>query len=175
MKLLVITEQRQGKWNNASFETLAAAQQIAASTAGIVSVAVVGKDVAAPGGRAGYKRSGASAQGRARVAGELHAGRILHCAEQVIASGAARSGFVPPHDQFWDSAPALAAMLGRGMVGDCIGFRNEGGKLVFVRPVFQGKMAADVTFAGRSCGFGRFNPARFVPTCLPRIRVERLR
>ena len=29
MKILVITEQRQGKWNNASFETLAAAQQIA--------------------------------------------------------------------------------------------------------------------------------------------------
>jgi hypothetical protein len=29
MKILVITELRQGKWNNASFETLAAAQQIA--------------------------------------------------------------------------------------------------------------------------------------------------
>src|SRR5439155_17760667 len=29
MKILVVTEQRQGKWNNASFETLAAAQQIA--------------------------------------------------------------------------------------------------------------------------------------------------
>ena len=32
MKILVITELRQGKWNNASFETLAAAQQIAADT-----------------------------------------------------------------------------------------------------------------------------------------------
>ena len=32
MKILVITEQRQGKWNNTSFETLVAAQQIAADT-----------------------------------------------------------------------------------------------------------------------------------------------
>ena len=28
MKILVVTEQRQGKWTNASFETLAAAQQM---------------------------------------------------------------------------------------------------------------------------------------------------
>src|SRR5271165_7382740 len=43
MKILVITELRQGKWNNASFETLAAAQQIAAATSGTISAAVIGK------------------------------------------------------------------------------------------------------------------------------------
>ena len=32
MKILLITEQREGKWNNTSFETLAAAQQIAEQT-----------------------------------------------------------------------------------------------------------------------------------------------
>ena len=47
MKLLVIAEQRQGKWNNTSFETLVAAQQIAAATSGTVSAAIVGKSVAA--------------------------------------------------------------------------------------------------------------------------------
>src|SRR5216684_3800095 len=46
MKILVVTEQRQGKWNNASFETLAAAQQIAKDTSGAVSALVIGKDVA---------------------------------------------------------------------------------------------------------------------------------
>ena len=34
MKILVITEQREGKWNNISFETLVAAQQIAKHTNG---------------------------------------------------------------------------------------------------------------------------------------------
>src|SRR5260370_18470445 len=46
MKILVVTEQRQGKWNNASFETLAAAQQIAKDTSGAVSALVIGKGVA---------------------------------------------------------------------------------------------------------------------------------
>src|ERR1700719_170655 len=47
MKILVITELRQGKWNNASFETLAAAQQIAKDTSSTISALVTGKDVAA--------------------------------------------------------------------------------------------------------------------------------
>ena len=46
MKILVITELRQGKWNNASFETLAAAQQIAADTSSAISALVIGKSVA---------------------------------------------------------------------------------------------------------------------------------
>ena len=47
MKILVITEIRQGKWNNASFETLAAAQQIAAETSSTVSALVIGNGFAA--------------------------------------------------------------------------------------------------------------------------------
>src|ERR1700724_4639165 len=46
MKILVVTEQRQGKWNNTSFETLAAAQQIAKDTSSTVSALVIGKGVA---------------------------------------------------------------------------------------------------------------------------------
>src|SRR5881275_2953403 len=45
MKILVVTELRQGKWNNASFETLAAAQQIAKDTASTVSALVIGKGI----------------------------------------------------------------------------------------------------------------------------------
>ena len=47
MKILLITEQREGKWNNVSFETLAAAQQIAQHTKGSLSGVVIGKGVAA--------------------------------------------------------------------------------------------------------------------------------
>ena len=47
MKILVVTEQRQNKWNNTSFETLAAAQQIATETNSTVSALVIGKGVAA--------------------------------------------------------------------------------------------------------------------------------
>ena len=60
-----------------------------------------------------------------------------------------------------DFAPKLAAMLGKGMIGDCVGYRNESGKLVFVRQMFQGKTVADVTLRERRRGSRRFSPARF--------------
>ncbi len=47
MKILLITEQREAKWNKVSFETLAAAQQIAQQTKGTISAVVIGKGVAA--------------------------------------------------------------------------------------------------------------------------------
>src|SRR5215467_10038445 len=47
MKILVVTEQRQSKWNNASFETLAAAQQIAKDTSSTVTALVIGKSISA--------------------------------------------------------------------------------------------------------------------------------
>src|SRR5205823_4338983 len=67
-----------------------------------------------------------------------------------------------PHTyQVRDFAPKLAAMLGKGMIGDCIGYRFEGGKLVFVRQMFQGKTAADVTFAGAAPWFASFQSGAF--------------
>jgi len=67
-----------------------------------------------------------------------------------------------PHTyQVRDFVPKLAAMLGKGMVGDCIGYRLEGGKLVFVRQMFQGKTAADVTFLGDGPWFASFQSGSF--------------
>ena len=43
MKILLITEQREGKFNKVSFETLAAAQQIVQHTKGSLTGLVIGK------------------------------------------------------------------------------------------------------------------------------------
>jgi electron transfer flavoprotein alpha subunit len=67
-----------------------------------------------------------------------------------------------PHTyQVRDFAPKLAAMLGKGMIGDCIGYRNESGRLIFVRQMFQGKTAADVTFTGTAPWFASFQSGAF--------------
>src|SRR6185437_9897802 len=47
MKILLITEQRDAKWNKVSFETLAAAQQIASDAKGSLTGVVVGKGIGA--------------------------------------------------------------------------------------------------------------------------------
>ncbi len=161
MKILVITEQRQGKWNNASFETLVAAQQIAKDTSSTVSALVIGKGVAALAGELAAKN----------VAEVLSVEHDLleaytpdgYCAalKQVIESAKPDLILFPHTYQVRDFAPKLAAMLGKGMIGDCIGYRNESGKLVFVRQMFQGKTAADVTFTGAAPWFGSFQSGAF--------------
>ena len=161
MKILAITEQRQGKWNNTSFETLAAAQQIAQETSSSVSALVIGKGV----------------EGLASdVAGKNVAEVLLvehdlleaytpdgYCValSQVINSAKPDLVLLPHTYQVRDFAPKLAAMLGKGMIGDCVGYRSEGGKLVFVRQMFQGKTVADVTFQGAAPWFASFQAGAF--------------
>jgi electron transfer flavoprotein alpha subunit len=161
MKILVITEQRQGQWNNASFETLAAAQQIAAATSGSVSAAVVGKNLDALAG----ELAGKSIAEVLRVEHDLlepyTPDGFCIALEQVLAETKPDLVLFPHTYQVRDFAPKLAANLGKGMIGDCVGYRSEDGRLVFVRQMFQGKTAADVSFAGAGPWFASFQSGAF--------------
>src|SRR5271165_2382214 len=161
MKLLVITEQRQGKWNNTSFETLVAAQQIAAATSGTVSAAVVGKSVAALAEELATKDVAEVLLVEHELLESYTPDGYCTGLKQVIEAATPDLVLFPHTYQVRDFAPALAAMLGKGMVGDCVGFRTEGGKLVFVRRMFQGKTAADVTFLGAAPWFASFQSGAF--------------
>jgi len=161
MKILVVTEQRQGKWNSTSFETLVAAQQIAGAKAGSVSAVVIGTGLA----------SFADELAAKNVAEVLAVDHALlehytpdaYCAalQQVIAAAKPDMVLFPHTYQVRDFAPKLAASLGKGMIGDCVGFREESGKLVFVRQMFQGKTAADVSFVGDGPWFASFQSGAF--------------
>jgi electron transfer flavoprotein alpha subunit len=161
MKILVITEQRQGKWNNTSFETLVAAQQIAADTGSAISALVTGKGVA----NFAEDLTGKSIAEVLLVEHDLleaytpdgYSLALL----QVIASSKPDLVLFPHTYQVRDFAPKLAAMMGKGMIADCVGFHKEGDKIVFVRQMFQGKTAADVTFQGPAPWFASFQSGAF--------------
>jgi electron transfer flavoprotein alpha subunit len=161
MKILIIAEQRQGKWNNASFETLAAAQQIAKDTSGTVSAAVIGKGVSGLADELAGKNVAEVLLVEHDLLDAYTPDGYCVALKQVIES-AKPDLIVSPHTyQVRDFAPKLAAMLGKGMIGDCVGYRSEGGKLVFVRQMFQGKTAADVTFQGSGPWFASFQSGAF--------------
>jgi electron transfer flavoprotein alpha subunit len=161
MKILVVTEQRQGRWNPASFETLVAAQQMADASGGSVSAAAIGKGIASLADELAAKN----------VAEVLHIEHDLlenytpdgYCTalKQVVENAKPDLVLLPHTYQVRDFAPKLAAMLGKGMIGDCVGFRDEGGKLIFVRQMFQGKTAADVIFTGAGPWFVSFQSGAF--------------
>src|SRR5499425_1243072 len=161
MKILVVTEQRQGKWNNASFETLVAAQQIAKDTSSAVTALVIGKGVSTLAGELAAKNVPEVLSVEHDLLDAYTPDGYCVALKQVIESAKPDVVLFPHTYQVRDFAPKLAAMLGKGMVGDCIGFRSEGGKLVFVRQMFQGKTAADVTFQGAAPWFASFQAGAF--------------
>ena len=65
--------------------------------------------------------------------------------------GAAPALVLLPHTyQTRDFAPALAARLGRSLITDCVGVRDSTGGRAFTRPMFQGKLVADVIPLGET-------------------------
>jgi electron transfer flavoprotein alpha subunit len=161
MKILVITEQRQGKWNNTSFETLVAAQQIAADTGSAISALVIGKGVANFADEVAAKNVAEVLLVEHDLLENYTPDGYCVALAQVIQNAKPDLVLFPHTYQVRDFAPKLAAQLGKGMIADCVGFHKDGDKLVFVRQMFQGKTAADVTFQGSAPWFASFQSCAF--------------
>jgi electron transfer flavoprotein alpha subunit len=161
MKILLITEQRDGKWNKVSLETLAAAQRIAQQSKGTLSGVVVGKGVGALADElAGYQLDEVLLVEHDLLTEYTPDGFSL-ALRQVIESQKPDLVVLPHTYQVRDFAPKLAASLGKGMIGDCIGYRQENGKLIFVRQMFQGRTSADVVFTGEPPWTASFQAGAF--------------
>lgn len=161
MNILLITEQREGKWNKDSFETLAAAQQIAGEVKGSLRAAVIGKGVAALADELAAKRLEEVLLVEHQLLEKYTADGYAAALKQVIEQAKADLVLLPHTYQVRDFAPKLAAKMNKGLVADCIGYRNDGGKLVFVRQMFQGRTVADVTFQGAAPWFATFQAGAF--------------
>ena len=144
--ILVIAEQRDGKLNRATWEAVAAAQQLAAGAPVVVGIA--GADLA---GVASELAAAAVAEVVVATSPALAAytadGWVL--AHAALVKAIAPTWVVLPHTyQTRDFAPALAASLDRALVTDCTAIKSTGGQVVFSRPMYQGKLAADVRLLG---------------------------
>lgn len=81
--------------------------------------------------------------------------------EQVIKAESPQYIVMAHTYQVRDFAPKVAARFGREVVGDCIRYRSEGGKLVLTRRIFLGKLDADVTVGGDAPYFVTFQSGAF--------------
>jgi electron transfer flavoprotein alpha subunit len=161
MKILVITEQRERKWNKVGFETLAAAQQIAQQTKGTLAAVVIGKGVAMLAEElASFLLDEELLIEHDLLESYTPDGYSL-ALRQVIENAKPDLVLFPHSYQVRDFAPKLAASLGKGMIADCIGYRYENGKLIFIRQMFQGRTVADVVFSGEPPWFASFQAGAF--------------
>jgi electron transfer flavoprotein alpha subunit len=144
--ILVVVEQREGKLNRVSWETLVAGQSLAAEMGWTLEAAVAGHGVGAIAGEVAAKKV-------AKVYDVESPGLNPYTPEgfsaglkQFIASKQPRLVLMPHTYQVRDFVPKLATAMGRTVISDCIGYRKDGDKLLFTRQMFQGKFAADVSF-----------------------------
>ena len=63
--------------------------------------------------------------------------------------------------QVRDFAPKVAARFGKEVVGDCIRYTNNDGKLLFTRRIFLGKLDADVSIEGDAPYFVTFQSGAY--------------
>ena len=144
--ILVVAEQRDGRLNRATWEAVAAAQKLGGAEA--LTVVVLGAAVDAPA-----QELAAAGVGDVVVledpALELYTpdGYVLALAG-LIASTSPRCVALAHTYQTRDFAPVLATRLGAPLVTDVTGTTGAGGQATYTRPMFQGKLAAEVRPVG---------------------------
>jgi electron transfer flavoprotein alpha subunit len=159
--ILVIVEQREGKLNRVSWETLTAGQAIAAETGWTLEAAVVGGSVPALAGEVAGKRV-AKVYAIENPKLEPYTPDGFAAALKQFISGKQPSLVLMPHTyQVRDFVPKLATAMHRTVISDAVGYKKEGEKLVFTRQMFQGKFVADVSFAGEAPWFVTFQNGAF--------------
>jgi electron transfer flavoprotein alpha subunit len=146
--VLVIAEQRNGTVSRASWEAIAAGQQLAAGSQVTVAVAGAGSEKAAS------ELAAADVAGVIAVTGaalEHYTADGWVAAHAAVIADVAPAWVILPHTyQTRDFAPALAASLDRALLTDCTGIKTIDGTPAFTRPMYQGKLAADVRPLGEA-------------------------
>jgi electron transfer flavoprotein alpha subunit len=174
--ILVVAEHRDGKLNRATWEAIAAAQELAAGQPIVVAVPGAGVQAVAT------ELAGAQVEEVITLdhpaLGAYTPDGYTAALETAIKELSPALVLLPHTYQTRDFAPMLAARMNRALVTDVTGFKHaSSGPTVFVRPVFQGKLTADVAPQGEAphvvtLQIGSWRPDRVAQGASPaRIRA----
>src|SRR5207253_3968126 len=86
---------------------------------------------------------------------------FAHVLREFLGKHPATLVLMPHTYQVRDFVPKLATAMQTTAITDAIGYKYEGGKLLFTRQMFQGKFVADVSFAGNGPCFVTFQNGAF--------------
>lgn len=159
--ILVFIEHKDCVLNKTSLEAVAAAQSIGKDLGlDVAAVIPCDKDCALAEEISGFDLAKVIVAKNAKL-GTYTPDAYTDAFESVIKSTDAKWVVMAHTYQVRDFCPRVATRFGREMVGDCIRYRNEGGKLVFTRRIFLGKLDADVTMGGEAPHFVTFQSGAF--------------
>jgi electron transfer flavoprotein alpha subunit len=144
VSVLAILEQQGGKWHRMSWETFAAAQQIASSLGTELECAVAGSGAAALAAEAATKQAAKVYAVEHELLANYTADGYTAAFEALIRKINPALVLFPHTYQTRDFAPKLATRFERVLISDAIAIRFDGDQPIFVRQLFQGKLNGDV-------------------------------
>ena len=143
--ILVIAEQHGGKLHRASWEALAAAQELAGAEP--IEGLVLGASVAAAAAELSHGALAVVHVIDSPLLEPYTADGYTDALQKATGQAGATHVILPHTYRTRDFAPKLAARLDRALVTDCVGIRS-GVRPTFLRPVYQGKLIAEVAAEG---------------------------
>jgi electron transfer flavoprotein alpha subunit len=142
--IYVVAEHRDGALNRATWEAVAAAQEMG----GPVRIVVPGADVSA----LAQELAAASVEEVVTLEhsalGAYTPEGYVQALTGLLASESASHVFFAHTYRTRDFAPRLAARLDRPLATDCVAVKASGDARTFTRPMFQGKVHADIALDG---------------------------
>jgi electron transfer flavoprotein alpha subunit len=159
--LLVFIEHVDGKINRASYEGVRAAQLIGAQTGQEVSAVIFGQGVGDIAAEVATKKIKTVYTVESEWLKHYTADGYASAFRQVVEQTQPALVLMTHTYEARDFAPKLAASMKRALLGDNIGYKIEGAKVVFTRQIFQGKLAADVAPVGDAPHFASFQIGTF--------------
>lgn len=159
--ILVIAEHLEGRLNPTTWEALRAGQLLTDALGGPLWVALLGNDLSALTAAFSDKRCDELLVLQHELLATYTPEGTTLALRPLIEARRPQMVIMSHTYQVRDFAPKLAAALGRGFISDCIGYRLEDGRPVFIRQIFQGKMNADVRVQGDPPYFVSFQAGAF--------------
>jgi electron transfer flavoprotein alpha subunit len=147
--ILVVAEQGAGRLNRASWEAVAAAQQLAAQSGrGPVAIALAGHALDESARELAAADVSTVFVADAEALSVYTPDAFIQALRQIIERTAPQYVVFPHTYQTRDYVPALASTLDRALVTDVIAVKQHADTTAFARPMFQGKLTADVAPEG---------------------------
>jgi electron transfer flavoprotein alpha subunit len=153
--ILVVAEKGGGKLNRASWEVIAAAQELVTANPALapITVAVAGHDLTAVADELATADVSAVVTADADALATYQPDAFIQALRQVIEQTSPDYVMFSHTYQTRDYVPSLAAGMDRALVTDVIGVKQLNGAPAFARPMFQGKLTADVAPQGSAPHF----------------------
>ncbi len=143
--VLVFAEVRGGQFKKINLELVTAAGKLAGKSGGAVHIAVLGGSIDNAVAQATVAARQESVRGELARSGELLHGRVCERSGSGGPAGGSRRSFSLERPRMGkDLSARMAARLGAALMTDCVDVDFEGGVLKAKRPVFSGKVYANV-------------------------------